>query len=591
MDCCDCTFNTLETRVLNLARESQRRKVMRLLSSCDLRPDDVDVYIGVFDGEDNLLGGAGLKENIVKCVAVDANTRDMALTNKLIGGIMAEAHRRGISQLFLFTKPENEEVFRSLAFFTVGRASKSVMMETDPRGIGAYVDSLRKLRKQGRNGAIVMNCNPMTLGHLYLIKEASRRVDNLYIIPVREERGHFSYAERRDMIKHAVANLDNVIVCEGSPYAVSAATFPSYFLKRVEDATDTSISLDLDIFTRHIAPALGVTVRFAGNEPTDMLTRRYNDLMRVTLPTAGVEFCEIERLSIEGNPVSATKVRGFLKAGNVSAATTLVPPTSRPAILADMATQALLEELHCTPKPGLVDEADNGSHSDMDLPLMERSIAALRPLFVKAAQCVYKGADSHALRRIGIEAEKDMLIATGGVNTHRGAIFALMLALAAYCRLTFNGNKTKISPYELSAEIARLTAEIKPETLRPEVNSNGEAVRRQFGIPGAVDNARSGYHALVNSWLPFYRSLSDDDPLRLHRTLLKIMSELDDTNIWHRGGQAGMQYVSEVLDFDLQKLTTERLNELNEGFKARNLSPGGSADMLALTLLFDRLCD
>ena len=150
--------------------------------------------------------------------------------------------------------------------------------------------------------------------------------------------------------------------CEGSDYAISAATFPTYFLKKLDDATDTQIALDLDLFVNHIAKPLGVTVRFAGSEPEDALTRRYNELMAEILPN----FVEIPRLEQNGNPISATSLRRALDKGNLKEAMEYIPVSSTPYLVADLAERALRLELDTTPKPGLVDRQDNGAHKDMD---------------------------------------------------------------------------------------------------------------------------------------------------------------------------------------------------------------------------------
>lgn len=569
-----------ETREIHLGIPSHRRAVETLLAEAGIRLDDgLDFYAGVYDPADNLLGGAGLCGDVIKCVAVRPAARSLGVTNSLVSRLRQEAASRGIRHLCLFTKPENEEMFSSLAFHTVGRASRAILMETDPRGISGYVEKLRRLAAPGRNGVIVMNCNPFTLGHRYLIEEASRRVDNLYIIPVSEEKSLFSYAERRAMIEAGCRDMANVHVCPGSRYAVSAATFPSYFLKRVEDATDASIALDLDIFGRHIAGALGASVRFVGTEPGDPLTRRYNELMKAILPGKGIEVIEIERLAGEGSAISASRVRESLAAGRIAEAAGMLPASSLPVVLAREAAACLRAELHATPKPGLVDEADCGSHTDMDLPLMERSIEAITPFFARMVENAHAGAAQ--LQRIGVEAERTMLEATGGVNTHRGAIFAVSLALAAFMRL--RDTATEISPALLSREIISIAREILPAE-----GTHGSEVRKTYSVPGALDNARTGYRELMESWLPFLReNLSHPHCLLL--TLLKIMSEISDSNVLHRGGCAGERMVREEANALLDNFSIPALESANKRFIEHNLSPGGAADMLALTLLIHKL--
>jgi hypothetical protein len=223
------------------------------------------------------------------------------------------------------------------------------------------------------------------------------------------------------MIKAACEEMDNVVVVEGSDYAISELTFPTYFLKQVTDATDTHITLDLDLFARHIAPALGVTTRYVGSEPIDALTARYNELMREQLPSHGIKVETVERLVLNAQPVSASNMRQALNGGSLSHAAALVPKTTEPYLIAHLATDALRAELYTTPKPGLVDRNDNGAHKDMNLALMDKSIDALHPFMVRLAlygnTCGehFEVPDAQEVRQIGIEAEKAMLNATGEV--------------------------------------------------------------------------------------------------------------------------------------------------------------------------------
>ena len=141
--------------------------------------------------------------------------------------------------ILVFTKPEYSVKFQSLAFGEVGTAPRAVLLESNRRELATYVGYLGKQRKPGVNGAIVMNANPFTRGHRYLVQQAAAQVDNLYVIPVLDDTpGGFPYASRLQAIRQGVADIANVTVLEGSRYAVSAATFPTYFIKEVTDRTD-----------------------------------------------------------------------------------------------------------------------------------------------------------------------------------------------------------------------------------------------------------------------------------------------------------------------------------------------------------------
>ena len=221
-----------------LSLASERDRVSAMLAANGLRTEALDLYIGVFDQDDRLLGGGGLCVNVIKCIALDASLRGEAISNTLVSRLRTEARQRGHRNIFIYTKPENEDLFRSLAFHVIARSPKAVMLESDRRGISSYCEYLASLRRDKEDAAaIVMNCNPLTRGHLYLIEQAAAQCGHLFIIPVMEDKSLFPYRMRLGMMRDACARFDNVTVCDGSPYAVSAVTFPSYFLKCADDAT------------------------------------------------------------------------------------------------------------------------------------------------------------------------------------------------------------------------------------------------------------------------------------------------------------------------------------------------------------------
>ena len=311
--------------------------------------------------------------------------------------------------------------------------------------------------------------------------------------------------------------------------------------------------LDLDLFARHIMPALGAAVRFVGSEADDPLTARYNALMQELLP--GVEI--IPRLQDEsGRAISASRVRKALDEGSFTKAASMTPPSTHPYLKADLAARALRIELDLPLKPGLVGPDGAGAHKDMDYALMQRSIAALRPWFVRMA----KAESPEELQQLGIDAEKAMLEATGGVNTHRGAIFALGLAL--YGR-------------PIAETAAKLGLTPRPD-----------------GVNGALQMALGGYRELFNEWLPLYRRLlSGNATAALQQVLLRIMSTLDDTCIIKRVGPDRAQQVKrEAADLLASGATlSEGLRRLCLAYADEGISPGGAADMLALTIFIDTI--
>ena len=576
-----------------LSLNSVRRRVEAFLAANGLRLAPLDRYVVVTRDEDGdeILAGGGLDGNVIKCVAVSESARSEGLMNILVSRLIAIAREEDRESVKAFTKPENEGIFKSLGFALIASSPNAILMENGRGGLPEYKKYLASLARPGRNGAIVMNANPFTKGHRYLVEQAASLVDNLYVIVVREDRSRFPYVERKAMIEAGCTGLDNVVVCEGSDYAISAATFPTYFLKKLDDATDTQIALDLDLFVNHIAQPLGVTVRFAGSEPEDALTRRYNELMAEILPGTSVavvrqawrpiDFVEIPRLEQNGNPISATSLRRALDKGNLKEAMEYIPKSTVPYLVADLAERALRMELDTTPKPGLVDRRDNGAHKDMDYALMSKSISALRPYLTRLAVESAKDIDPAKIKEIGIEAEKAMLKATGGVNTHKGALFCIGLSVAAASYLA--STTGSVEAYSFKELVSRAASEIPSAR-----GTHGAEVKRSFKAVGALENARAAYPELFTDWLPYYRSL-EGDPFRCHKTLLHIMTTLDDTNILHRRGAEGLAHAEAEAARLLEDFSESGLSSLNKDFIRENISPGGSADMLSLTIFINSI--
>ncbi len=584
-------FERIDIQELPLSVPSFRRKVEDFLGSNGLRLEEVDLYLAVLDAEDRILAGGGLSRDLIKCIAVSESARSLGLSVPLISRLIAVAADRGYTNVKVFTKPENRSVFASLGFRVLAEAPKAILMENG-RGLEEYCQYLRTHQAPG---VIVMNANPFTLGHRYLIEQASailsdaRRGEssNLVVIPVREDASQFPYSERLAMIRNGCAGLADVV--EGSDYQISAATFPTYFLKDLSDAAETQMRLDIDLFGRHIAPALGAKVRFVGSEPVDPLTARYNELMKEMLPSYGIEVVEVPRLSDAEGAVSASRVRALLDEGHFKAASALTPASTWPYLMAFLAERALMRELDTPLKPGLVGPDSTGAHRDMNYAIMRKGIAAIRPFFPRMAMA----GTPEELRQLGIDAEKAMLAATGGVNTHRGAIFALGLALSAAGKLSArrmenadNERFMKNCLVDFSQSICRKS--LNESELHSTAPSHGAKAVREFGVKGARDLACEGYKPLFEDWLPYYRGCHFERSREIC-TLLRIMATLDDTCVIHRVGYDRAMEVKGEARALADCFEMDRLKEMCVRYAAEGISPGGAADMLALTIFIDSI--
>ncbi len=253
------------------------------------------------------------------------------------------------------------------------------------------------------------------------------------------------------------------------------------------------------------------------------------------------------------------------------------------------ATLALYDELALSPKPGLVTLTDRGSHADMDAHTFMRSLFALRSYFVRIAELGAVGAPFEALERCGVAAEARMLAATGGINTHRGAIFMLGLLCASAGALGQRPTPALIRQTLLDRWGEALAARAR----RPSALPGGVAARR-FDLRSASAEAALGFPTLFETAVPALHKGRGLPAQAAHLdTLFAIMAVLDDSNLAHRGGLEGLRFAQTAAHDFLAAGGTSQGLEAAEAIAAefvrRNLSPGGAADTLAAACWLDRL--
>ncbi len=288
--------------------------------------------------------------------------------------------------------------------------------------------------------------------------------------------------------------------------------------------------------------------------------------------------------------MTASAARGAQR-GRVSAA--LASYCRDAGAIAASAVHCLLLELETWPKPGLVSHVDPGSHDDMDAETFRASAVAIGPYLYALAEAGAGGCGMGRLRVIGLEAEAAMLAATSGINTHRGAIFGLgLLCAAAGARAG-----GRIDPaWSLGAAVSRLWgADIVDGPIL--LHSHGGGARRRFGAGGARMEAAGGFPGVYDVGLPALRrgalAAPDDPEASRAEACFALIAALEDTNLLHRGGLAGLRFARRAArDFLAEGGVgrpdwRERARAVHESFVARRLSPGGSADLLAITLFVE----
>lgn len=261
--------------------------------------------------------------------------------------------------------------------------------------------------------------------------------------------------------------------------------------------------------------------------------------------------------------------------------------------LGRLASLCLKLEIETYPKPGLVSHVDNGAHRDMDAGLLCLSAETLMPFFRDLAAAGSEGAGMNRLRAIGVAAERAMLAATFGVNTHRGAIFGLGLLCAAA------GYRNAVG---IRKSLGRLVSERWGEDILSgpvSLRSHGAVAARRYGAGGARAEAADGFPSVYDIALPALhaaRELAphDEEAVRV-QTCMRLITEVTDTNLLHRGGAEGLCFAQANASAFLAAGGVgspgwrRRAADIHQAFVIRNLSPGGSADLLAMALFVDRL--
>ncbi len=329
-----------------LLTAGERLEARRLIESQGLAFEDgCDELVGIYDhaapGPDaragqprnsdatfaRLVATAGRAGCVLKMFAVDAAWQGGDVLGSLASTLVALGRAAGHDALLVFTRPEHAPSFQHCQFRLLVATGAVALLECGG-GLERYLDAHRHQRREGRNGAVVINGNPFTRGHQYLVETAAARVDTLYVFVVREDRSAFPFAVRYRLAVESTAHVPNAVVLDTSRYAVSAATFPSYFLREHDDKARLQMEVDVRLFAEHIAPAFGVTRRFVGHEPYCDTTAAYNRAMAEFLPPYGIELVEVTRATSGGLFISATTVRDALARGDLAPLARLVPPAT-----------------------------------------------------------------------------------------------------------------------------------------------------------------------------------------------------------------------------------------------------------------------
>ena len=292
------------------------------------RDGNLDYICAMRDEDDEVIATGSCFGCTLRCFAVSSEHQGEGLLNEIISHLMEVQQARGNLHLFLYTKVGSAKFFGDLGFHEIARVDGTlVFMENRKSGFLNYLKNLEKTKKEGLSAALVMNANPFTLGHQYLVETAAGKCDTLHLFVLSEDASLVPFAVRKKLVQAGVAHIPNVVLHDSGPYIISSATFPSYFLKDEAAVIDGHARLDLAVFTK-IAKALNVTHRFVGEEPTSQVTGLYNKIMAEELPKAGIQCHIIPRKEAGGRAISASTVRVALQNADWDTLKTLVPQTT-----------------------------------------------------------------------------------------------------------------------------------------------------------------------------------------------------------------------------------------------------------------------
>ena len=304
-----------------------RRSAQALIESAGLRfEQDFEDLVGVFSA--GRLAGCGARSGrVLKMLVVDPQFRGEGLLGDIVTELMRQGREAGYDGFFIFTRPATASVFERLSFKPLVAHEKAVLLEHG-NGLYRYLRDRAPLMHSGENAAVVINADPFTKGHEYLIERAAQHADTVYVLVSSEGRFVFPLEVRMELARRGVAHVPNAIVTATGPYVVSSATFPVYFLNPADKPDQIRIEIDIDLFGRHIAPAFAVRTRAVGTEPLDPVSRAYSQIMKRRLDQWGIQLLEIERKKIGDLWINTKRVRKALAEGDRRTVAASVPETT-----------------------------------------------------------------------------------------------------------------------------------------------------------------------------------------------------------------------------------------------------------------------
>lgn len=306
------------------------RLIDELLAREEIKKDkNLDYTCAMFDDDMNIVATGSCFKNTLRCLAVDNSHQGEGLMNQIITHLVDYEFSRGLTHLFLYTKNKSMKFFRDLGFFEIiNIENQIVFMENKRTGFSDYLENLKKDIKFGKRvAALIMNANPFTLGHQYLVEKAANENDILHLFIVSDDSSLVPFEVRKKLVIEGTKHLKNIYYHETGDYIISSATFPSYFQKDEIEVIESQANLDIAIFIK-IAKTLNINRRYVGEEPNSLVTNIYNQIMIKKLAKNDIDCIVIPRKKYLDNVISASTVRQIIKNGDLQSLKNLVPEST-----------------------------------------------------------------------------------------------------------------------------------------------------------------------------------------------------------------------------------------------------------------------
>ncbi|WP_342269301.1 hypothetical protein [Spiroplasma endosymbiont of Aspidapion aeneum] len=303
--------NNFEIEELDLTNSQKYNELSEFLLRFDLKIDNID-YTIVFRDDNNIIATVSKYGNLIKCSAICEKYTGRNLLNTLITKMFYKINEEGYDCSFLITKISNKSKFEQIGLYKVYQNDNIIFFTNNYEKLKKYERYLFDISKKNdreKAAAVVVNANPLSKGHDYLINTAATQNELVYIIPVYEDVSFFTYKERVEMIRNSIKKYDNVYLLEGSEFLISKSTFPSYFLNQEKEIVEEQSKLDAGLFWQIYCKNLNIVNRYVGEEPFSRTTNIYNYVLEEFLKSKKIKLNIIKRLEVDGKPISASQIR------------------------------------------------------------------------------------------------------------------------------------------------------------------------------------------------------------------------------------------------------------------------------------------